>query len=1134
MKYFPLALLLFITLSISAQLTDDFSDGDFTNNPVWSGNTSGFDINSGMLHSNGPQASSTIYLSTPNALIDSTEWNFLLRLDFNPSSSNQVRVFLVSDQSDLTGSLNGYFIQFGETGSAPDSLDIFKQSGASAIKVFTGVSGIMTSSTSNQVRIKVIRYTGGSWEVYADKTGGTNYTAEGNFTDTTFTSTAYFGVVCDYATASRYNLYYFDDFNILVINPDLIKPTVVSVNVLSATALDVKFSEPVEGSSAQSTANYSVNNGMGNPTSATLDGTDPTLVHLTFTNPLQNAVNYLLNISGVQDLSGNTMLPYSYPFSFYTAGAYDILINEIFADPDPQVGLPLVEFVELYNHTAFPISLNGWAFSDASTTVTLPNVTILPDSFMLLCAAANTDSFSSFIAKAALSSLPSLNNTGDHLTLKDNLGTVIHSVNYSDSWYNNSTKKNGGWSLELINPNNPCKSSGNWTASNDSSGGTPGRRNSVYDTTQTLALSLVNVTVLSASQIEVVFSENVDQASAQTLANYSVNNGVGLPANAQQDSVDFTKVKLTFSPPLDSNAVYVITAHVQSCAGANISANNSKQFALPKAAERYDVLINEFMADPDPAVGLPNAEFVELYNRSNKTINLKNWTLTKPTQSGAVLPEYLLLPDSFLLITGTASGAAFAVYGNTLGLASFPTFTNTSDQILLKDQNNNLIHSVSYDDSWYQDDAKKSGGWSLEMMDTQNPCNGKNNWHASADASGGTPGRENSIAQSNPDTILPRLVRAALEDSNTLILYFSESVDNNIASIATNYVVSNGVGAPASALAIPFDYQTVRLSFLQNFQAGILYSVRVLHASDCSGNPIGMSDTARFAIADTAAVGDVLINEILFNPKTAGYDFVELYNNSTKVIDLKQLDLLEKDISDPSVVLEQSAASAESYLLLPGEFAVLTANPENIRLSYYVENPSALVQSSIPNYPDGAGICVLKIHNGSTIDSLSYSHTWHFGLLDSEDGVSLERIDYNKPTQDQSNWHSAASTVGFATPTYRNSQFSETGITEDNITIDPEVFSPDNDGDKDFTWIKYRFAEPGYTINIRLYDAVGRPIRNLVHNELLGSEGQFQWDGTDDDNHKARVGIYIAYIEVFNLNGKVKRFKKQLVLSGKF
>ncbi len=867
-KYFTILFLL--PLFSFAQLADNFSDGDFTNSPAWAGNTTDFTAAANILNSIGPQASSVIYLSTANTLIDSAEWNFLLRLDFNPSSTNQVRIFLVSDQPDLSGSLNGYFIQFGETGTAPDSLDIFKQSGTTTTKIFTGASGIMTSATTNSVRIRVVRHTGGTWDVYADKTGGTSYTAEGSFTDNTIISTNYFGVVCDYSTASRYNLYYFDDFSIGNIATDTTKPMVANVNVLSSNAIDVKFSEPVEITNAQTPANYPVNNGIGNPSTATRDGSDFSLVHLTFSNAFVTGTTYTLNISGVNDLANNTMNTYSF------------------------------------------------------------------------------------------------------------------------------------------------------------------------------------------------------------------------------------------------------------------------QFALAAVAEKYDVLINEIFPDPTPQVGLPNAEFVELYNRSNKAINLKNWNLTKVGSTGATLSSYLLLPDSFIIITGTSAAADFAAYGYAMGVASFPALTNTGDQLLLKDSNGTLIHYVDYDDTWYHDNAKADGGWTLELIDAQNPCNGKENWRASMDATGGTPDRKNSVATNNPDTILPQLVRATLEDNNTLLLYFSEPVNNGTASLASNYVINNGVGSPLLALPVPFDYTTVRLEFGQDFSSGVLYSVKVSNLTDCSGNPIGMNDSARFAIADSAQPNDIVINEILFNPRTGGYDFVELYNRSSKVIDLKTLDIQEKDISDPQTILEQAPVSVQSYLLFPQEFVVLTENTENIQQNYLVENPNALLQvTSLPNYDDNQSICVLRNHNSNTIDSLAYDHNWHFALLDVEDGVSLERIDYNKPTQDKSNWHSAASTVGFATPTYRNSQFSETGIIDDEIKIEPEVFTPDNDGEKDFTYILYKFSEAGYVMNAKVYDTKGREIRTLAHSELLGSEGKLMWDGIDDDNQKARTGIYIVSIEIFNLQGKVKRFKKQVVLGAK-
>ncbi len=56
-------------------------------------------------------------------------------------------------------------------------------------------------------------------------------------------------------------------------------------------------------------------------------------------------------------------------------------------------------------------------------------------------------------------------------------------------------------------------------------------------------------------------------------------------------------------------------------------------FAQP--ASRYEVIITEIMADPSPAVGLPNAEYVELKNSSGRTLNLQGWRLvTRTSRSG--------------------------------------------------------------------------------------------------------------------------------------------------------------------------------------------------------------------------------------------------------------------------------------------------------------------------------------------------------------------------------------------------------------------------------------------------------------------------------------------------------------------
>ena len=135
----------------------------------------------------------------------------------------------------------------------------------------------------------------------------------------------------------------------------------------------------------------------------------------------------------------------------------------------------------------------------------------------------------------------------------------------------------------------------------------------------------------------------------------------------------------------------------------------------------------------------------------------------------------------------------------------------------------------------------------------------------------------------------------------------------------------------------------------------------------------------------------------------------------------------------------------------------------------------------------------------------------------------MERIDYNAPTQQPDNWHSAATSVGYGTPTYKNSQYKINDGVQGDITVTPEIVSPDNDGIDDFATITYNFPSPGYVANITVFDANGRVVRYLQRNALCGITGNYRWDGLGEKNQKLPVGIYIIYTEVFNLSGKKKQ-----------
>lgn len=546
------------------------------------------------------------------------------------------------------------------------------------------------------------------------------------------------------------------------------------------------------------------------------------------------------------------------------------------------------------------------------------------------------------------------------------------------------------------------------------------------------------------------------------------------------------------------------------------------------------VLMSEIMADPSPVVGLPDAEWIELKNTTSANINLQGWRIAKASAQSGPMPNYLLKPDSTVIVTSSGNVAALSVYGSTISVTSFPALTNGGDLLILKSSLGNVVHAVNYSDSWYQNDLKKQGGWTLEMIDTKNPCSGSGNWRACIDAKGGTPAKPNSIAATNPDLLSPKLMRAYALDSITIVLTFNESLDSTKASVPTNYSISDGIGSPASAMPISpmFEKVQIKLSNVNKIQRNKIYSVQVAGITDCSGNTIATANTAKLGLYEHLDSLDIVVNEVLFNPKPNGSDFVELYNRSNKIIDLKNAYIANRTTSGAFGSITQ--LSTEGYLFFPGEYIVLTEDIAGVKANYIAQNPEAFIElASLPSLNDDNGNAIVLNEQGKIIDALAYDEKWHFALISNKEGVSLERIDAQGATQNAANWHSAASSVGYGTPTYKNSQIRSSIEPEGGVSISPAVFSPDNDGYDDFLTISYRFPQSGSVANITIFDASGRLVRYLQKSALNGTTGYYRWDGLGENMQKLPVGIYIVYTEVFNLNGKAKKFKNTVVLARK-
>ena len=864
MKHLFLLLLLLPGLA-QAQLRDDFTDGNFTVNPTWTGDATSFQVLTQQLQSNGPSVTGTqIALSTPSQASTGTVWEFWANLRLATSSANYADVWLMATQTDLKNANNtGYFVRLGNT---DDEISLYrKDSTRTAVLIIDGQNATLASTTSNLVRVRVTRTTGNRWTLERDLTGGRTFVAEGSQLDATYQRSNALGVSLLYSSANNRS-FSFDDFAVT----DATAPLLLRAVPVDARQVDLGFNEAVDPASATLLGNYRLQSGAV-PVAARVLASNPAVVRLTFGTDF--SAQSVVEVRSVADLYGN----------------------------------------------------------------------------------------------------------------------------------------------------------------------------------------------VAAGPLTAAFT----------------------------------------GPP-----------------------------AVPQVGE---LIITEIFADENPQVGLPLSEYVEIYNRSTtRTISLGGVRLGKPgATSAAIFPDTArLLPGQYAVVCGSTRTLQFVAYGKVYGPTNFPTLNNTGDQLVLRGRDGRTLFEVSYSDGWYRDARKKEGGWSLEMIDTNNYCGGAENWNASTDATGGTPGRANSVRAARPDATAPALLRAAPINATTVRVYFSEKLDSASAATLSRYALAAPGPAITRAVPVAPDFRQVDLTLGAPLVAGRTTVLTVQTATDCAGNASGPLQSAAFGLPEPAVSGDVVINELLFNPRVGGVRFVEILNRSTKFIDLQgwQIGNLKTDGSVDADIL-----STGPLLLGPGQLLAFSTSSATLQAQYPTGSDAAnLIQlASFPTFPD-VSTALLFDNRGSEIDRFAYNKNLHLSLLATQDGVSLERIRASGPTQG-SNFHSAAGAVGYATPGRANSQAQDALGGNQDLTILPEVFTPDDDGQQDFATLNYRLDQPGYAASVTVYDALGRLTRRLVRNETLPITGFLQWDGTDDRGRKAAVGYYIVHVELFRpSSGEKREYKKTVVLGARF
>ena len=840
-----------------AQWSDDFSDGDFSHDPSWQGNAGHFAVENGWLRLQAPAVTGTSYLSVASDVVTDASWEFVFKMDFNPTSSNYAKVYLVADQATLTSPLNGYYLRLGYTDK---DICLYRQNGNITEKLITGRPRTL-DAPSNHVRVLATRDRQGIWTLKTDLAGGHDFTVEGGVQDTQINQSAYFGVVCTY-TATRSAGFYFGDFRVDG-QPyvDTEPPVITSCNA-DGQQIHIGFSKPVAPMSAPLNHYFELDDRL-QLVDARSD--DPTTFTLSLADELKCGLRYFLTVKGFEDMRGN----------------------------------------------------------------------------------------------------------------------------------------------------------------------------SFRDTT-----------------------------------------------------------------------IYIST---------------------PCRAAPYDIVISEIMANPSPTVRLPEYEYVELYNRSDKNIEIGGWTFSYGNNT-RTFPAYLFPAGGYLLLVHPTAAPSLSAYGTTLPvLGSLTAISNTGQYLRLRDAEGTVISWVDFTSDWYADPLKSNGGWSLEQINPNLTCSMASNWKASIGKNGGTPGQKNSVYASTTDVPFPEVIRIAVPDAHTIMLYVSNPLGNILPDVSM-FTMS----PPVTQAAITGNhFDQLQLQLQSELREGEWYNLSVAGGvTDCAGYKTP-SAQFRFAMPQYVDSLDVVINEILFNPATNGYTFTELYNRSQKAVQTNDLQLSLRNAN--GVLSAPVALTNEPFLLLPDHYLVVSRNVDAVMQQFGATNRSAFLQ--MPNMPTltrTSGRLVLLNKSLRVVDEVHYDSKQHVDFLNVASGVSLERVNPDRNSLDAGNWHTAAQTAGFGTPGRQNSQYMasvETGEAE--VTLSPEVFSPDNDGWDDVLNISYRFDVPSLTGEVIIFDSAGRKIKQLLRQQLLAAEGTIIWDGSDDKGRKVLTGVYIVYFQAYNSDGIRKIFKIPCVVAGK-
>jgi hypothetical protein len=699
----------------------------------------------------------------------------------------------------------------------------------------------------------------------------------------------------------------------------------------------------------------------------------------------------------------NNISTFTFAVTEKNAGYNEVVINEIMYAPASSEP----EWIEIYNRSDRVINLKNWRIGDSNQLIEISNedFQIYPYEYLVISDDQTISSYHHIKSKLLIKTLPTLNNSGDEIILMSNKNKTIDSVKYLSSWGGAEGK-----SLERRSAGEQSNSEINWATSIAILNSTPGEINSITKRDYDLGIMLVKVEPEKPIVgEEFIISVLVKNLGHQNTNNFSLKifNDANRDSIGEQDEQIFiaTKTELvvddsieyTVKFTIDKIGAFQIIAELL-CAEDENQYNNKKTTLIDVADKQVnfnDIIINEIMVAPTN----DEPEWIELQNISNRIINIKNWKIGDKSSSVIITTKDLSLsPKEFVIICGDSSLLSIHSLTSNFVLKSMPTFNNSGDDVVIQSSTGFIVDSLRYEGHW----ITSAGGRSLERYSATEPTIIRSNWRFSESNTKSTPGNINSISKRDYDLTISSVTVAP----NKLFVYEELHIKINVKNVgyrnSTDYTLQlfNDLNKDSIAELNERIYSSTLNSLENNDSTDFIIPytfidsgsyqliINLIYAEDQKKSNNNLTITL-YVHNKPEAFNSIIINEVMFAPINDEPEWIELQNNSDRVINLNGWKIGD----NTSFVI----ITSKDILVQPSEYFLICADSSVL---YYHAITSALLVSSMPSLNNNGDDVIIKERTGITIDSLRYDATWASKPV----GRSLERISSLGQTIKIDNW----------------------------------------------------------------------------------------------------------------------------------